>query len=127
MSPSSSTAGVVIVDHGSVRPEANQQLERFVEAFRAVSPVAIVEAAHMELAEPSIASAFRRCVERGAAQIVVIPYFLGPGKHWREDIPRLAAEASREQGGVGYRVGEPIGLHPMMLEVVRARLDECLR
>jgi sirohydrochlorin ferrochelatase len=122
-----SLVGVVIVDHGSVRAEANHQLERFVESFRAVSPVGIVEAAHMELAEPSIASAFRRCVERGAGRIVVIPYFLGPGKHWREDIPRLAGEASRELGGVGFRVGEPIGLHPMMLEVVRARLDECLR
>ena len=36
----------------------------------------IVEPAHMELAEPSIATAFARCVERGATTVVVFPYFL---------------------------------------------------
>src|SRR5258708_36952550 len=62
--------------------------ERFAERHE------IVEPAHMELAEPSIATAYARCVERGAEQIVVCPFFLGPGKHWTPDIPRLTAAAA---------------------------------
>ena len=50
----------------------------------------IVEPAHMELAEPSIGTAYAKCAERGATRIIVCPFFLGPGKHWTADIPRLA-------------------------------------
>ena len=80
----------------------------------------------MELAEPSIATAFARCVEQGATLVVVVPYFLAPGKHWHEDIPRLAAEAAAPHAGVDMSVAPPLGLHPLMLEVIDERIAEAL-
>jgi sirohydrochlorin ferrochelatase len=80
----------------------------------------------MELAEPSIATAFRRCVERGAATVVVFPYFLLPGRHWSDDIPRLAAEAARQHPGVRYLVTAPFGMHPLISQVIRERITHCL-
>ena len=118
--------GVVIVDHGSRRPESNVMLERFVAHFATECPYGVVEPAHMELSEPSIATAFDRCVRRGARSVAVIPYFLLPGKHWTEDIPALTAAAARRHPEVPYLVGAPIGLHPMMTQVIQARLDHCL-
>jgi sirohydrochlorin ferrochelatase len=118
--------GIVIVDHGSRRAESNEMLARFVAVFAKEKHYRIVEAAHMELAEPSIATAFGRCVERGAKRVVVCPYFLLPGKHWDVDIPALTAAAAREYPGVEYLVTAPIGLHPMMREVIESRLDYCL-
>ncbi len=119
--------GVVIVDHGSRRAESNQMLERFVEGFRQASPYVIVEPAHMELAEPSIATAFDRCVELGANRVVVSPYFLLPGRHWHQDIPALTADAAQKHPGVGFLVTAPIGLHPMMVDVIQSRIDHCLK
>ena len=55
----------------------------------------IVEPAHMELAEPSLETAFDACVAAGATTVVIAPYFLGPGQHWDRDIPALAAAACR--------------------------------
>jgi sirohydrochlorin ferrochelatase len=101
-------------------------LEAFVDRFREGSAYRAVEAAHMELAEPSVATAFDRCVACGAECVVVIPYFLLPGKHWEQDIPRLAAAAAAAHPGVSCLVGAPIGLHPMMMDVIRSRLDQCL-
>ncbi len=101
-------------------------LEHFVEAFIEAHDYPIVEPAHMELAEPSIATAFGRCVERGAERVVVCPYFLLPGKHWHKDIPALTESAARDHPGVSFMVTAPIGLHPMMREVVASRLDYCL-
>ncbi len=121
-----SHAGVIIVDHGSRRAQSNAMLEAFVERFRPASPYQIVEPAHMELAEPSIATAFDRCVQRGARCVVVIPYFLSPGKHWDTDIPALTDAAAARHPDVSYLVGAPIGLHPMMVDVIQARLDHCL-
>jgi sirohydrochlorin ferrochelatase len=117
---------VILVDHGSRRDESNVMLLDVVRDFEAASGFAIVEPAHMELAEPSIDTAFSRCVARGAATVVVFPYFLLPGRHWNEDIPRLAAAAASKHAGIRYLVTAPFGLHPLMAEVMRQRIEHCL-
>ncbi|MFA9478410.1 CbiX/SirB N-terminal domain-containing protein [Phycisphaerales bacterium AB-hyl4] len=118
--------GIIIVDHGSRRAESNEMLEDFVAMFRKTMRYAIVEPAHMELAEPSIATAFDRCVERGAKRVVVSPYFLAPGRHWNKDIPHLTAEAGKAHPDVPHMVAAPIGLHPLMCELIASRIDYCL-
>ena len=122
-----SDTGVIIVDHGSKRAESNEMLLRFVELFQSQGGYAIVEPAHMELAEPSIATAFDRCVRRGARLVVVCPYFLLPGRHWYEDIPALTAQAARQHPGISHMVTAPIGLHTLMARVIQSRIDHCLR
>lgn len=119
--------GIIIVDHGSRRAESNAALESLVGRFAATSGHGIVEPAHMELAEPTISQAFDRCVARGAGRVVVTPFFLLPGKHWDQDIPRLSQEAAARHPGVAFLVTAPIGLDPMMLQVIEARIDRCLR
>ena len=125
-SKSRDTTAVIIVDHGSRRDESNSQLVEIVEAYRRHGRWAVVEPAHMELAEPSIATAFARCVERGAKFVVVFPYFLAPGTHWSEDIPRLAAEAASPFPGVRHAVAAPLGIHPLLLQVMDERITEIL-
>ena len=123
----SETLAVMIVDHGSRREESNQMLLDVVQLFRNETSYDIVEPAHMELAAPSIADAFNTCVERGADRIVVLPYFLSPGRHWQDDIPELAAAAAQKHPGVSYCVASPIGLHPLVARILEDRLTECLQ
>ena len=78
------------------------------------------------MAEPTIAEAYANCVTQGANLIVVHPYFLLPGRHWNEDIPRLAAEASKAHPNTSYLVTAPLGLHPLMHEVIHSRVAGCL-
>lgn len=118
--------GLIVVDHGSRRDESNAMLERMVAMVAEVVPYEIVEAAHMELAEPSIGAAFDACVARGARTVVVSPYFLLPGRHWRQDIPALVEEAASRHPDVAHLVAAPFGLHPLMAEVVNARVAHCL-
>ena len=118
--------GVVVVDHGSRRGESNELLLAVAEMFREGSGIDVVEPAHMELAQPTIAEAFARCVERGARTVVVFPYFLSPGRHWSEDIPRLAAEAAAEHPGVHHLVTAPLGLHSLIGQVMAERIATCL-
>lgn len=121
--------GIVIVDHGSRRAESNTMLLGVVDLFRSTAggEYPIVEPAHMELAEPTIGQAFDACVARGARRVVVMPYFLLPGKHWDQDIPRLTAEAAARHRGVEYLVAAPLGLHPLMAQVIRSRIEHCIR
>ena len=119
--------GIIIVDHGSRRTQSNALLEEvarlFGERFRQAYDV--VEPAHMELAEPSIASAYARCAQRGATRVVVLPFFLGPGKHWTGDIPRLTAEAAQAHPGTRYHVAMPLGIDDLILELLFKRANFC--
>ena len=120
--------GIIIVDHGSRRAESNEMLEEvarlFAERYRASYD--IVEPAHMEIAEPSIATAYDRCVARGATRVVVCPFFLGPGKHWTSDIPSLTAGAAAKHPGTEYHVAPPLGIDDLMLELINKRIAGCV-
>lgn len=118
--------GVIVVDHGSREEEANRWFEGMVERFKREAGFEIVEPAHMQGVEPSIATALRRCVERGAKEIVILPYFLGPGKHWKQDLPWLVEEAARGYPEVRYRITRPVGMQEMMLEVMRGEIRRYL-
>jgi sirohydrochlorin ferrochelatase len=120
--------GVIIVDHGSTRNESNQMLERVAALFaeRFAERYAIVEPAHMELAEPSIPTAYSRCVERGAERVVVCPFFLGPGKHWTQDIPRITADAATRFPGTTYHVSPTLGIDDLILDLLDKRASGCV-
>ena len=119
--------GIIVVDHGSRRPESNETLLLAARRFADTGPYKIVEPAHMELAQPDIATAFDRCVVRGATMIIVFPYFLSPGRHWKLDIPQLVAAAAAAHPSVEWKVTSPFGLHDGMLQVMIERIGEALR
>lgn len=123
----SSNAGVIIVDHGSRRSESNAMLHDVVALFRATNPQwRHVEPAHMEIAQPDVASAFRALVARGVDLVLIHPFFLLPGRHWSTDIPRLAAEASAACGGVPFLVTSPLSAHPLIAHIMQSRIETCL-
>jgi len=119
--------GVIVVDHGSRRSESNAALLDVVSMFRQHTSYPLVGLAHMELAEPSLRHAFAELVKAGAQYIVVHPYFLLPGRHWAQDIPRLAAEAAQQHPGVDYIVTAPLGIHPLMAQIMDDRIRHCLQ
>ncbi len=118
--------GIVIVDHGSRRDEANRRHEEFVVGWGRERGLTNVHAAHMELAEPSIATAVDGCVSLGATTVVVAPYFLWPGNHWDRDIPALAAAACGRHPGLRHLVAAPLGPHPLLGDIVEQRITHCL-
>ena len=118
--------GIIIVDHGSRRAESNTMLLAATKRFIETGPYTIVEPAHMELAQPDIATAFERCVARGATQVVVFPYFLSPGRHWKQDIPELVAAAAHSHPDIVWKVTAPFGLHDGMMQIITERISEAL-
>jgi sirohydrochlorin ferrochelatase len=121
------TVGIIVVDHGSKKSAANDQLLEVTELFRRVAHLAIVEPAHMELAEPTIAQAFDRCVAQGATLVLVHPYFLAPGRHSTTDIPRLTTEAAAKHPAVRFHVTQPLGLDETIAALMLRRVEHCLQ
>jgi sirohydrochlorin ferrochelatase len=119
---------IIIVDHGSRSADSNTLLNEVTRRFanRFAERFAIVEPAHMELAAPTIAQAYFRCISRGATRIIVCPMFLGRGKHWSVDIPEQTAEAARQFPFVEYQIAEPLGADNLLLELLAKRVFESL-
>lgn len=114
--------GILLIDHGSVVAAANEMLDHVANLVQEMAgPSVIVKAAHMELAEPSIAQGFALCVASGASDIVAFPYMLSPGKHSTRDIPRMVADAARSFPGVAYTVTPAFGVDSALAGVVLER------
>ena len=75
---------LILVDHGSRFPEANEMLLEVVAMVKRLSGLTRVYPAHMELAEPSIRQAFETAVRDGAdsrRRPSVLPFPRSPFHH----------------------------------------------
>jgi sirohydrochlorin ferrochelatase len=87
--------GILLMDHGSKNPASNERLQEMARLYQegCLDDSVIVKAAHMEIATPSILDGIEELLRAGVDEIICHPYFLSPGRHVREDIPRIVAEA----------------------------------
>ncbi len=120
---------LLLIDHGSRRAEANALSAQIAADLQESRPDLIVRCAHLEIAGPTIAEGFLACVEAGATEVVAVPFFLGPGRHTTQDVPREMAEAAaahpdRDGRSVAFRVAAPLAPSPLLLRLLLSRFDE---
>ncbi len=117
---------LLLIAHGSRHAEANADLCHVAEALRRRGAYRAVEASFLELAEPSIDAGGALCVSQGAKRVVLMPYFLSAGVHVRRDLSAARARLAERFPDVEFRLAEPLGRHPLLLDVVveRARAAE---
>jgi sirohydrochlorin ferrochelatase len=116
------TRAVLIVDHGSRLPEANELLEQVAARVREKLPDRLVRTAHLDLAAPSIPEAIDACAALGAREIVLAPWFLSPGAHTARDLPRIAEEAAQRHPGLRIACAAPLGFDARLIDVLLERL-----
>ncbi len=114
---------LLLIAHGSRQEEANADLHYLAAGLRARGQ-AIVEASFLELAEPDIAEAGARCVAQGAERVILVPYFLSAGVHVRRDLSAARASLAARFPSIDFRLAEPLGRHPLLLDVVAERVYE---
>ena len=119
--------GLILIDHGSTVPEANQLLSDIADILRQMPNCSfdVVEYSHMELSPPTLEEAVIKCLENGVNEVVVHPYFLVPGRHSTTDIPNMVREVSEKYPNVTYKITEPLGLHSNIIDVILERSSCC--
>jgi sirohydrochlorin ferrochelatase len=120
------STALLLIAHGSSQAEANADLHHVAETLRQRG-YDIVVASFLELAEPDIATGAARCVELGAARVVMVPYFLSAGVHVRRDLTEARAHLVARFPHVEFRLAEPLGRHPLLAEVVLDRVREAAK
>ena len=117
-------SALLVMVHGSPKPESNADMFRVVERLRATQEFSQIAVGFMECNEPDIPTAIDSLVSDGAKSIIAVPYFLHAGTHVADDLPTLLEEAQEKHTGVAFSLGDYLGREPLISEVLRARLSE---
>ncbi len=117
---------LLIVAHGSRREESNDEVRALARRIDALDNGVFdsTRAAFLELAEPSIPEGIQACIDAGAREILVLPYFLSAGRHVSQDIPAAVAVKQRQHPDIPIRLtpwlGSAAGIAGLVLETALA-------
>src|SRR5262245_46086417 len=117
---------VLLIAHGSRRAEANADLEHVAETLRGQGDYVHVQPTYLELCEPDIVAGGGKCVATGARRVVVLPYFLAAGVHVAEDLTAARDELATRHPDVEFLLAEPLGRHPLLIDVVADRVRQAI-
>lgn len=113
---------LLILAHGSPRPEANEDIVKVADVVRAKAIWPIVTVGYLDCNQPDIPAAIDECVAAGATEIAAVPYFLHSGRHFLKDLPELLDAASERHPGVSILMGDYIGHEPQIADVLMDRV-----
>ena len=108
---------LLLMAHGSPRPESNNDLYRVADAVRERGVFRHVAVGFMECNQPDIPAAIDELAESGATEIVAVPYFLHPGNHVADDLPTILEDAQQRYPDIQFTMGDYLG-RDAALEVV---------
>ncbi|HEY5719659.1 MAG TPA: CbiX/SirB N-terminal domain-containing protein [Gammaproteobacteria bacterium] len=113
---------LILVAHGSRDANSNQVVLDLAGelADRLGSEYDCVRPAFLEFAEPEPDQAIAGCVECGVDQIVVLPYFLAPGRHVTRDVPALLARVRSAHPQVEFELLPYAGSAPQLAGAIGA-------
>lgn len=122
-----SATALLLIAHGSRRPEANADLDHLAGVLRARGEWRHVQPAYLELCEPGIVAGGDGCVAAGATRVVLVPYFLSAGVHVAEDLTAARDELAKRHPAVQFVLAEPLGRHPLLADVVAERARKAVQ
>jgi sirohydrochlorin ferrochelatase len=114
---------LLLIAHGSRQAEANADLHHVAEEMERRG-YALVVPSFLELAEPGIDEGAACCVAAGAERVILLPYFLSAGVHVRRDLAAARDRLAARFAVVDFRLAEPLGRHPLLLDIVVERARE---
>ena len=115
---------VLLVGHGSKLSGSNNAIDQVIEALRKKEPTTLFQAAFLEIQSPNIPDGIEHCLQQGAEEVVVIPYFVQAGKHVVQDIPRIVSEAKAKYPQKNICLAEYLGFDSRIVSVVGDRIHE---
>ncbi|HEX5367283.1 MAG TPA: CbiX/SirB N-terminal domain-containing protein [Acidimicrobiales bacterium] len=121
--PGDGPTAVVLVGRGSTDPEACAEMVKLARLLGEGRDLGAVEAAFQAMARPSVPEALERSRLLGARRVAVVPLFLFPGVL----VDRIAGAARAWADGrpeTAVTVGDPLGPHPRLADLVVERYRE---
>jgi len=99
-------------------------MERVASGLKASYGYNIVEICYMSRLGPHFPEVFEKCLQQGATEVVVIPYFLHDGLHLVLDIPEMMQHLANKHPGVKLVLGKNLGFDDVLVDLVEQRIAD---
>ena len=111
---------LLLVAHGSRRQQSNDEVRVIAEKLtqHCADQYNIIHAAFLELAEPLIPDGIKMCIDDGATEVLVLPYFLNSGRHVVEDIPEIVNDTKTNYPEVDIKITPHLGGSDLMMDLL---------
>lgn len=106
---------LILFAHGARAASWAAPFERLRDMTQARMPGTRVALAFLELMTPQLPALVAELAAAGAAQITVVPVFLGQGGHVLRDLPLLVEQLRLDHPGVAIEVAGAVGEDPTVL------------
>ena len=116
---------LVLVAHGSRDPRWAAPLEALAHHLRRQQTAPVV-LAFLDYMKPLAADAIDGLVADGAQRVAVVPALLGAGRHTRQDMPPLVAEAQARHPSAEITLAPALGQSDAVLEAIAAAVPKLL-
>jgi sirohydrochlorin cobaltochelatase len=114
---------LLIAGHGTRDPEGAAAFTAFTaRVARLHTNEMPVAGGFIELSEPPLKDAVTSLVSGGHRDLVAVPLMLSAAGHSKGDIPAALARETARHPGVGIRYGRPLGPHPVLVDLMAARI-----
>jgi len=102
---------LIIIAHGSRKESSNAEVAQLTQKVKAMlgTEYMLVKTAFLEFAEPSLEEGIIDCVQEGAKELVILPYFLASGNHVTRDIPAVVEKMQKAYPEVRLELKKHIG------------------
>jgi precorrin-8X/cobalt-precorrin-8 methylmutase len=113
---------LLIIDRGSREPEVKEELEQICQIARKRAGYDAASFCFLEVVPPFIDEGLRRCIDSGADQITVMPYFLYPGMKLKDTVKKTAQIIGTSKPKIA--IAKPLSYHSLMAQLIRERIEE---
>jgi sirohydrochlorin ferrochelatase len=114
--------GILILAHGSKRPETEKILNSLVEKVKSKVEEQLVLPAYLQFQEQNLEKGIDMLVEKGAKRIVIIPMFIFDGVHVTEDIPKELDDIRIKYPEIEISMGGHIGDDEKLADILIDRI-----
>lgn len=119
-----SRPALLLAGHGTRDPAGVAAFGAFTARIAAaLAPQGVdVAGGFIELSAPPLRDAVAELTGRGHRHLVAVPLVLSAASHSKSDIPAALARERARHPGLGWSYGRPLGPHPVLLELLAARI-----
>ncbi len=115
---------LLIIDRGSKMKEVQEELRNTCELIKYKTDYSYVDFCFLEVIPPYIGEGIRKCIDRGADSITIVPYFLYPGMKLKDAVTQTATIIRQEDKKMV--ITKPLSYQPSISEIVLKRVNSLI-
>jgi sirohydrochlorin ferrochelatase len=115
---------LLIIDRGSKMKEVQEELHHTCELIKYKTDYSYVGYCFLEVIPPYIDEGIRKCIDKGADSITIVPYFLYPGMKLKDAVTQTASIIYQEKKKIV--ITKPLSYQPIISEIVLKRVNSLI-